>query len=207
MKELPIMKKMPIYLLIILMPLVAFASDREGFVFKEGISWGIKQSMLANLEKQAMHQNDYSYFIDTGETQEGLDTTLAYFFTSNDKLAQIVEIYDNYNYKLVPMQNYTNYLHVRNRLIERFGEPYIERTSWLDLNAKNNYNNNDMAALIAGKSEMLAAWNLPDTNILLSMGLNQSRVRITVVYQSKDFADTYFMEDAARQKSGVVKSY
>ena len=64
-----------------------------------------------------------------------------------------------------------------------------------------------MAALVAGKAEMVASWNLPDTDILLTMGLNQNRVRIIAVDQSKDFADTYFKEDAERQKSGTARSY
>lgn len=177
-------------------------------MYKDNITWGMKQNQLESLEKPAMHQNDYSYVVNTGTNMEGLDTTLWYFFTLNDKLAQIAEIFDNYDYKRVPVNNYTNYSRIRGEIVARFGPPLRERTIWLDLSAKNRFNNDDIAAMIAGKAEIVSVWDLPDTDIMLTMNLNnQERVRIIAVYQSKQHIDTYFAEDAERQKSGTARSY
>lgn len=200
------MKKLLLCLLLILLPSVVMA--QKDFMYKDNITWGMKQNQLESLEKPAMHQNDYSYVVDTGTNMEGLDTTLWYFFTLNDKLAQIAEIFDNYDYKRVPINNYTNYSRIRGEIVARFGPPLRERTIWLDLSAKNRFNNDDIAAMIAGKAEIVSVWDLPDTDIMLTMNLNnQERVRIIAVYQSKQHIDTYFTEDAERQKSGTARSY
>jgi len=200
------MKKLLICLLLILPPLCATA--QADFTYKDNITWGMKQNQVESLEKAAMHQNSYSYMIDTGANIEGLDTTLGYFFTLNDKLAQIAEIYDNYDYKRIPVNNYTHYTRIRNDIAARFGQPLRERTIWLDLSAKSKFNNDDIAAMIAGKAEIVSVWDLPDTDIMLTMNLNnQERVRIIVVYQSKQYIDTYFAEDAERQKNGTAGSY
>lgn len=199
------MKKLLICLLSVFIPAVAVA--QQHFTYKNGISWGMKLTQVASLEKPALHQNSYSYIIDTGTNSEGLDTTLAYFFTLNDKLAQIAEIFDNYDYKLVPSNNYNNFSRIRSEVVSRYGQPLRERTVWSDLSDKNKFANDDIAAMIAGKAEMLSIWNLPDTDIMLSMSFNQNRVRITVVYQSKEHVDTYFEEDAKRHQAGTAVKY
>lgn len=200
------MKKFLAALLLILLPSAVMA--QKDFIYKNDITWGMKQNQIENLEKAALHKTSYSYIIDTGTDIKELDTTLGYFFTLNDKLAQIAEIFDNYDYKRLPINNYTNYTSIRSDIVSLYGPPLIERTIWLDLSAKNKFNNDDIAAMIAGKAEFISVWNLPDTNIMLTMNLNnQERVRIIAVYQSKQYIDTYFAEDNERQKNGETSNY
>lgn len=191
------MLKRLFYPLLLLLPSVVMAQD---FIYKDNISWGMKQSQVASFERKAFHRTGFAYIVDTGLSPEGLKTMLGYFFILNDKLAQITEIFDNYDYKRLPSNNAANYTRIRNDIAGRYGQPSRESTLWLDLSAKKTLHGNDLAAILKGKAEIVSVWDLPDTNIMLTMKLeNQSRVRIIAVYQSKHYIDIYFAEEAERQ--------
>lgn len=190
------MRKLFLYSLLLLLPSVVMAQD---FIYKDNISWGMKQSQVASFEKAAFYRTDYAYITDTGIDREGLKTTLGYFFTLNDKLAQITEIFDNYDYRQLPANNAANYTRIRNAISARYGQPSRESTLWLDFNAQKTFRGNELVAILGGKAEIVSVWNLSDTNIMLTMKLeNKNRVRIIAVYQSKHYIDTYFTEDAER---------
>lgn len=190
------MKKLLLYFLLLLLPSAVMAQD---FIYKDNISWGMKQSQVAIFEKPAFYRTGYAYMIDTGVNRDGLKTTLGYFFTLNDKLAQITEIFDNYDYKQLPSNNAANYARICNAITAFYGQPLRESTLWLDLSAKKTLRGNELAAILKGKAEIVSVWNLPDTDIMLTMKLeNENRVRIIAVYQSKQYINIYFAEEAER---------
>lgn len=127
------MLKRLFYPLLLLLPSVVMAQD---FIYKDNISWGMKQSQVASFEKAAFHRTGFAFIVDTGINPEGLKTTIGYFFTLNDKLAQITDIFDNFDYSQFPANNSANYARVRNAIIARYGQPLRENTLWLDLSAK-----------------------------------------------------------------------
>lgn len=192
------MLKRLFYPLLLLLPSVVMAQD---FIYKDNISWGMKQSQVASFEKTAFHRTGYAYIIDTGINRDGLKTTVGYFFTLNDKLAQITEIFDNYDYRQPASNNANtaNYTRILNDIADRYGPPLRESALWLDLSAKTAFHNNELAAIPKSEAEVVSVWDLPDTSIMLTMKPeNQSRVRIIAIYQSKKHIDIYFTEEAER---------
>lgn len=187
---------------------MAFAEkteEEQAFTFHKSITWGMKQTEVVNQEKEYLitHRNNYSYIINTGHVN-GLDTTLGYFFTLNDKLAQITETNDNRDTSARPEVHFDNYYLVRNRLMNEYGPPHKNQTIWnVDLETRRKYAMDEPGALKQGYLEVVTTWELDDTDIFLNMRLQQRTVKIIVAYQSKEYSDQYFKEDRIRQKDGV----
>ena len=150
-------------------------------------SWGMSQEAVIDSEEKIDPVEKTDNLIKYKTQILGKNVELIYLFAQNKLIGSSYRLDENY---IVSQRFIRTYKRFKQALMEKYGQPEKETTSWLNDTYKNDRNKWGLA-LSLGHIVYAALWNTPNATIECSLRGEDFYILCLVEYKSKDFSHLF----------------